>query len=144
MTKQTAYEKPIPLKTQDNQEYWDAADQHELKLQKCSACSTFIHPPGPACPTCGSPETEWELLGSDITATVYSYIVSYRPFLPGFQHDLPTVITVAALDTAPDVKIMANIIECDPADVEIGVPLKMTWVDITDDRALPQWVLARG
>lgn len=142
MTIKTDYEKPIPLKNQDIHPYWDAADQHELKLQKCTACRSFIHPPGPACPSCGSPETEWELLGSNISATVYSYVVSYRPFLPGFQHDLPTIITVASLDAAPEVKLMANIINCDAEDVEIGMPLQMTWVDITEDRALPQWIPA--
>lgn len=143
MSTKTEYEKPIPLKNGDNQPYWDAADQHELKLQKCAACRSFIHPPGPACPTCGNPETEWELLGSDISATVYSYVVSYRPFLPGFQHDLPTIITVASLDAAPEVKLMANIINCDAKTVKIGMPLKMTWVNITEDRALPQWVSAK-
>lgn len=142
MSKETVYEKPIPLKNEDNHPYWDAADKHELKLQKCSTCSSYIHPPGPACPACGSPETEWELLGSDITATVYSYVVSYRPFLPGFQHDLPTIITVASLDKAPEVMVMANILNCDAENVEIGMPLKMTWEDITEDRALPQWVPA--
>ena len=144
MSTEAVYEKPIPLKNEDNHPYWDAADKHELTLQKCSACSAYIHPPGPACPTCGSPDTEWELLGSDITATVYSYIVSYRPFLPGFQHELPTIITVASLDKAPEVKLLANIINCDEKNVEIGMPLKMTWEDITEDRALPQWVPVEG
>lgn len=139
MTQATKYEKPIPLKTQDNHRYWDAADRHELELQKCSDCRRYIHPPGPSCPSCGSPDTEWENLGPDIRATVYSYIISYRPFLPGFQHDLPTVIAVAALDQAPDVKILANIIGCPSDVVEIGMPLKMAWADITSERALPQW-----
>ncbi|MCW1928383.1 Zn-ribbon domain-containing OB-fold protein [Bhargavaea beijingensis] len=144
MTQATKYEKPVPLKTLDNHPYWDAADRHELALQKCSDCKGYIHPPGPSCPSCGSPATEWENLGSDISATVYSYITSYRPFLPGFQHDLPTVITVAALDVAPEVKIMANIIGCPAEEVEIGMPLKMTWTDITPDRALPQWTPSRS
>ena len=29
-----SYQKPIPVKTPDNQPYWDAADRHELVLQK--------------------------------------------------------------------------------------------------------------
>ncbi|CAM5703123.1 hypothetical protein LSPH24S_01463 [Lysinibacillus sphaericus] len=39
------YQKPIPLKTQDNQPYWDAADRHELMLQKCQTCHAYNHPP---------------------------------------------------------------------------------------------------
>ncbi|MYL60453.1 hypothetical protein GLW20_23420, partial [Virgibacillus halodenitrificans] len=37
-------QKPIPLKTQDNQHYWDMADQHELALQKCNDCGKYAHP----------------------------------------------------------------------------------------------------
>lgn len=38
------YEKPIPLKTLDNTPYWDAADRHELALQKCNTCNAYNHP----------------------------------------------------------------------------------------------------
>ncbi|ARD46912.1 hypothetical protein SporoP37_01175 [Sporosarcina sp. P37] len=133
------YQKPIPLKDQDNQAYWDAADKHELVLQKCNDCGTFSQPPGPTCANCGSANVGWEKMGNDVQATVYSYVVSYRPFLPGFQDELPTIIALAQLDRVPEVKIMGNILNCDEQDVQIGMPVQMTWVDITEDRALPQW-----
>lgn len=137
-----SYQKPIPVKTPDNQPYWDAADQHELVLQKCDTCQSYNHPPGPACAKCGSTEVSWESQGQDISGTVYSYIVSHRPFLPGFQDNLPLVIAVIELSHLPEVKIIGNVIDCQIEDVKIGTPVKMTWVDITEDRALPQWILA--
>jgi len=137
-----SYQKPIPLKTQDNQLYWDAADRHELVLQKCDTCHSYNHPPGPACSKCGSTELSWEHQGSDITGSIYSYVVSYRPFLPGFQDDLPTIIVVVQLDHLPEVKIIGNVLGCSPEEIKIGMPVKMTWQDITEDRALPQWIQA--
>ncbi|MEK5332946.1 MULTISPECIES: Zn-ribbon domain-containing OB-fold protein [unclassified Lysinibacillus] len=137
-----SYQKPIPLKTQDNQPYWDAADRHELVLQKCETCNSYNHPPGPACSKCGSTELSWESQGSAITGTIYSYVVSYRPFLPGFQDDLPTIIVVVQLDNLKEVKIIGNVLACPPEEVKIGMPVKMTWQDITEDRALPQWIQA--
>lgn len=136
------YQKPIPLKTQDNQPYWDAADRHELVLQKCQTCHAYNHPPGPACAKCGSTELSWESQGSDITGTIYSYVVSYRPFLPGFQDDLPTIIVIVQLDHLQEVKIIGNVLECPPEEIKIGMPVKMIWQDITEDRALPQWIQA--
>ncbi|MFD0826927.1 Zn-ribbon domain-containing OB-fold protein [Neobacillus sp. M.A.Huq-85] len=136
------YQKPIPLKSQDNHPFWDAADRHELMIQKCESCQRYLHPPGPACAKCGSTELSWENLGSDVTGTVYSYVISYRPFLPGFQDDLPLVIAVVQLEKAPDVKIIGNIIHCSPEDVKIGMSVKMTWQDINEERALPQWIQA--
>ncbi|OCS85641.1 Zn-ribbon domain-containing OB-fold protein [Caryophanon tenue] len=135
------YEKPIPLKTLDNAPYWDAADRHELVLQKCTCCHTYNHPPGPACANCGDVALEWENQGSTISGHVYSYVVSYRPFLPGFQNDLPLVIAVIALDHLPDVKIMGNVLGGNADNVTIGTAVSMVWDDVTEDRAIPQWVL---
>ena len=136
------YQKPIPLKNQDNHPYWDAADRHELMIQKCESCQHYSHPPGPACAKCGSTELSWENLGNEVNGTVYSFIISYRPFLPGFQDDLPLVIAVVELEKVPQVKLIANVLNCNPEEVEIGMNVKMTWQDMTEERALPQWIPA--
>ncbi|KON69411.1 Zn-ribbon domain-containing OB-fold protein [Peribacillus butanolivorans] len=133
------FQKPIPLKTQDNSPYWDGADRHELILQKCKSCNEYSHPPGPSCAKCGSTELSWESQGNDINGKVYSYIVSYRPFLPGFQDDLPLIIAIVELNKLPQVKLIGNILQCSPDDIEIGMPVKMVWKEITEDRSLPQW-----
>lgn len=133
------YQKPIPLKNQDNSPYWDAADRHELALQICNSCLDFAHPAGPSCAKCGSTDVSWKNLGSEVKATIYSYIISHRPFLPGFQDDLPTIIAQAELENVPEVKIMCNVLECKPENIQIGMPVQMIWQDISEDRALPQW-----
>lgn len=133
------YQKPIPLKNEDNKPYWDAADQHKLMLQKCNDCNAYAHPPGPTCASCGSDKMTWEDFGSDVTATIYSYIITYRPFLPGFQDDLPTIIALGKLDKAPEVKIMCNVRNCSDKDVKVDMPVKMIWEEINEERALPQW-----
>lgn len=134
------YQKPIPLKNQDNSPYWDAADRHELSLQRCDSCHEYAHPPGPSCAKCGSTELSWVSLGNDVKASIYSYVISYRPFLPGFQDDLPLIIAQAELDEVPQVKITCNVLQCKPEDIEIGMPVQMIWEDIVEDRALPQWI----
>lgn len=135
-----SYQKPIPFKNQDNSPYWDAADRHELSLQKCTECSTYAYPPGPSCAKCGSVEVTWVNLGNDVTAKIYSYIVSYRPFLPGFQEDLPLIIAQAELEGVSDVRITCNLLDFKAEEIEIGMPVRMIWEDITEDRALPQWI----
>lgn len=137
------FEKPIPLKTLDNKPYWDAADAHKLVIQKCNGCQHYNHPPGPACAKCGSMNLTWEELGNEITGKIYSYIISYRPFLPGFSpEDMPLIIALATLDQIPSVKILANVIGCVPAEISIGKKVKMVWVDVPNtERALPQWKL---
>ncbi|MBM7664136.1 putative OB-fold protein [Solibacillus kalamii] len=135
------YEKPIPLKNTYNAPYWDAADRHELNVQKCNTCSNYNHPPGPSCANCGSIDLIWENLGSTITGEVYTYIVSNRPFLPGFQNELPTVIAVVQLEEYPDIKIIGNVLHGNTETVSIGTKVKMVWIEATEERAIPQWVL---
>jgi len=135
------YQKPVPLKNQDNSPYWDAADRHELSLQRCDCCDAYAHPPGPSCAKCGSVEMSWVNIGKDVKAKIYSYVISNRPFLPGFQDDLPLIIAQAELEQVPEVKIMCNVLHCKPEDIKIGMPVQMIWEDITVDRALPQWIV---
>src|SRR5699024_3850194 len=134
-----SYQKPIPLKNEDNKLYRDAADEHTLKLQICEKCKTYAQPPGPSCANCGNDHMTWEDFGDEVTATVYSYIITYRPFLPGFQGDLPTIIALGKLDKAPSVKIMCNVRNCTDKEIRIDMPIKMIWEDINEERALPQW-----
>lgn len=84
----------------------------------------------------------WENQGSVIQGKVYSYVVSYRPFLPYFQNDIPLVIAVVELDHLPEVKIIGNILNGNAENVTIGSAVNMVWEDVTEDRAVPQWVLA--
>lgn len=135
----TAYSKPIPLKIQGSEYYWDAADRHELAVQKCDDCRIYLHPPGLTCTKCGSDNLSWEDLGNEITGKVYSYIVSYRPYLPGYENSLPLITAIVALDSIPEVKILANVLECTPDEIEIDLPVKMIWEELPDGRALPQW-----
>ncbi|MEK3799781.1 OB-fold domain-containing protein [Peribacillus sp. FSL H8-0477] len=133
-------QKPIPVKTQDNSPYWDGADRHELILQKCNSCQEYSHPPGPSCAKCGGTELSWESQGSEISGKVYSYIISYRPFLPGFQDDLPLIIAIVEIDKLPNVRLIGNVLQCSTDDIRIGLPVKMIWKELTEERSLPQWI----
>ena len=134
------YQKPIPVKTQDNTPYWDGADRHELILQKCNSCQEYSHPPGPSCAKCGSTELRWESQGSEISGKVYSYIISYRPFLPGFQDEVPLIVAIVEIDKLPNVRLIGNVLQCSTEDIQIGMPVKMIWKELQEGRSLPQWI----
>ncbi|GEK34598.1 Zn-ribbon domain-containing OB-fold protein [Kurthia sibirica] len=139
--KTETYTQPIPMKNSDNAAYWDAADQHMLTLQKCTDCGKYAQPPGPACCHCGSQNVTWEEQGTDIVGEIYSYVISYRPFLPGYtMEDMPLVIAVVKLEKQ-NITIIGNVLHCKPDDVAIGKMVKMIWVDMNEERAIPQWEL---
>jgi uncharacterized OB-fold protein len=137
-----SFSKPLPLQDADQQPYWDAANRHELALQKCTSCGEFVHPPGPGCPWCGEGEFTWVNLGNEISGSVYSFIVVHRAFLQSFVDDVPYVIALIDVDGAPGIRITGNVAGVEPDQVSIGMRVRMFWEDRALGYSIPQWQAA--
>lgn len=135
----TTYTKTLPIVDSDTAPYWEAAREHRLELMRCVETRQYIHPPGPGSPFTGTDNIEWVDLGSEITGTVYSYIVVHRAFGRGFAQDAPYVVALVDVDQAPGARITARILGVDHEIVEIDMPVRMIWEDVTDEITLPQW-----
>jgi hypothetical protein len=117
--------------TDDSAVFWDAADEHRLVAQQCGGCGALHHPPRPMCPDCSSVEFETaELSGR---GTLYSYAVLHHPQHPGF--DYPVLAALVDLDEG--IRLVSNLVDVNPADIEIGMPLEVTFAPTADDRAIP-------
>ncbi len=44
--------RPLPQLTPENEFFWTAGADGELRFQHCTACGAYLHPPGPICPYC--------------------------------------------------------------------------------------------
>jgi uncharacterized protein len=51
--------------------------------------------------------------------------VNHYPWRPGLP--VPYVIALVELDSAPEVRLMTNIVECEPALVTVGMPVEVTF-----------------
>jgi hypothetical protein len=131
--------KPVPIDDADQRPYWLAASRGELSLQRCASCGRYVHPPGPGCPRCGSADFVWDELGSDVTGSVYSFVVVHRAFLRSFLDEVPYVVALADVDGVEGVRITANVVGVEPAGVEIGMPVRMIWEQRPDGVTVPQW-----
>lgn len=49
---------PVPMPGPDDAPFWAAWRRRELRIQRCSDCATFRHPPGLVCAACRSPSHE--------------------------------------------------------------------------------------
>jgi uncharacterized OB-fold protein len=114
---------PVPEPDERTREYWEAAARGELRIARCDSCGTFRHPPTPSCRACGSEAMAWTAVSG--TGTVYSFIVDHRLMVPGF--DEPYVVAQVNPDDAPPdtVRVVANIKDCAPGDVYIGMPVEV-------------------
>jgi uncharacterized protein len=127
-----AYDKPLPHVTPLARPFWQGTHAHELRLQRCRACGSFQFPPQVLCRACLAEELDWTATSGQ--ATVYSFVVQHRPATPAFVDDLPYVVAVVELDEGP--LLLTNIIDCAPDQVEVGMPVEVTFVDATDEITL--------
>ena len=127
-----AYDKPLPHITTLARPFWEGTHAHELRLQRCRACGSYQFPPQVLCRSCLNEEQDWTATSGH--ATVFSFVVQHRPATPAFTDDLPYVVAVVELDEGP--LMLTNIVGCSPDEVEVGMPVEVTFVDATDEITL--------
>ncbi len=123
--------RPRPALTRDNQFWFDAAKEHRLVIQRCSGCGVLRHPPRPRCDKCGS--YEWDAADASGRGVIYSFVVNHYPQVPAFDYPL----AVALIELEEGTRLVANIVGIAPADVKIGMPVEVEWVEHDPDLVLP-------
>ncbi len=126
---------PAPLADAITLPWWQAAAEHRLVVQRCTACGHTRLPPAPVCPECRSAEADWKQVSG--RGEVYTYTVVHRPIAAG--QEFPFVIAVIALEDAGGVRMLSNLVGADPAAVEIGLPVELVWEDMSADLAIPRF-----
>ncbi len=135
MAEDKKYKKPLPRIDEESKGFWEACQRHELYVQKCAACGTFRHYPRAVCPRCLSSDIEWVL--SRGRGTVYTYTVTYQNLATGFRDEQPYVLAYVELEEG--VRMLSNIVGCAPAEVTSGMPVEVTFDDVTSDVTLPKF-----
>jgi uncharacterized protein len=126
-----------PVVTADSAIFWDAAAERRLVAQRCAGCGALRHPPRPMCPVCHSLEFEAAALSG--RGTLYSYAVLHHPQHPAFDYP----VLAALVDLEEGVRLVSNLVDVEAADIEIGMPLEVTFVPTVDDRSVPVFRPAR-
>ncbi len=129
------WNKPIPQLDPESKPFWEACRRHELYLQQCRRCQGYYYYPRHTCPYCFSSEVQWRPVTG--TGRVYTYTVTYQHGGAGFRDNLPFVLAYVELDGTDGVKMLTNVVDCEPDAVEIGMPVEVVFVDVNADIAVP-------
>lgn len=127
-----AYDKPLPEPTEMSIEFWKAAKRHELCLQHCHNCGSYIFYPRSHCPECLGTNLTWEKVSGQ--GEVYSYTVVHRAGIPGFEKDVPYVFATVQLNEGA--RIPTNIVGIAPEKVTIGMKVAAFYDDVTPEITL--------
>jgi uncharacterized OB-fold protein len=127
------YRKPLPRVSPDNRPFWEAARRHELVLPRCGDCGELHYPPGPVCPFCFSDRLNWQRVSGH--GAISTFVVVHKEWFPAFQKDIPYNVAQVELEEGP--RIPGHIVGIANADLRIGLPVEVTFQDVTGEITLP-------
>lgn len=113
--------------------FWDGTRNGKFLLPKCNCCGKYFFRPEVACTHCFS--SAWSWVEASGRASLYSYSVIHRAPARGFP--TPSVFAVVELEESP--AIFSNLVECALEDIRIGMPLAVTFDEISPGIALPRF-----
>lgn len=134
MTTSTGLPSPTPEIAPETARFWAATLEDTLLLQRCTACDTVVFYPRFVCSACHSTElVDFEASGR---GSVYSYTVTSKGILE-YADAGAYVLAMVELDEGP--KMVTNIVDCDPGDIEIGQPVEVVFHRTEGEAALPRF-----
>lgn len=120
----------------DSKEFWKGTREGRLLLQYCTESGRFQHFPRPISLYTGRRRLEWREVSG--LGTVYAHTALRAPGL-GADGRLPCVLALVELDER--VRLLANLIGCNPGDVTIGDRVKLAWDELGEDARYPAFSL---
>ncbi|ANN80462.1 DNA-binding protein [Bordetella flabilis] len=130
--------RPIPKQGVyvDTRPFWDGIAQGKLVLQYCTVAGRFQHYPKPVSSYTGRRALEWrEVSGKGV---IYAATVVRIPG-PGVEGRIPLCVATVELDEG--VRIIANILNCEPAELAVGKRVRLAVDHLAPEHPYPAFEL---
>jgi uncharacterized OB-fold protein len=129
---------PRPTVDVWNRPFWAATAEHRLSVQRCSGCQTLRYPAGPSCPECLSADSDWVDLSG--RGEVQSWVVFHQNNFGGLAEAIPYNVVLVRLEEG--VRFISNVVGVPNGDIRIGMPVQVTFDDVSDGYAIPRFIPA--
>lgn len=127
--------RPIPEITDGTKEFWEAAKNEILVMQKCKKCGTINFPPKPWCIECGSRDIEFCEMKKQ--GTIYSFTVAHSVMMnyPSWQSSLPIIMCI--VDIEDGARMYGRLTGCELDAVEINMDVEVYFEHVNDEISIP-------
>lgn len=125
--------RPVPALEPRTEAFWKACRAGRLEFTHCRPCDFLIHPARPICPGCRGRDLDRVAVSG--RARLHSYTVNHQAWFPG--QEVPYVIGLVELVEQPGLRLTTNIVDCPIERLEIGMPVRVVFENLTDEVALP-------
>jgi uncharacterized OB-fold protein len=127
-------QRPLPRPDNVSAAYWEAAARGEVLYQECPACGHLQLYPRALCTACAA-EPEWRPASG--RGTVHTFTIIRQNWAEPFRDLVPYVVAIVELEEGP--RMMANITDCPPVEVRIGMPVEAYTIMVEDGLGIPFW-----
>ena len=129
-----------PAITDESAEFWDAAAEGRLVVERCTDCGADAFPARGICRVCRSRATT----SVDVTGpgVVYSFTVNHQRWLPDL--DVPYAVVLVEFPDHPGVRVPGRLRGCAPEDVAIGATVEVGFAPGPGGVAIPSFVATGG
>ena len=134
--------KPVPVADEVSEEFWKAAANHVLVIQRCDECGWFAYPPSLICRGCLSLRRPFHYEPVSGRGRVKTWTVVREAFLPSWRDEIPYPVAVVELDEQEGLYLTAQIVGAGPDDMAIGAPVEAVFEDLADGVSVPHFRLA--
>jgi uncharacterized OB-fold protein len=107
--------------------HWKAAREGRFVLPYCASCDRYEWPPRANCGRCTRVFGWRECAG---TGAVVTYSVVHRAVTPEWKTEVPYVVAMIELDEG--VRLLSNIVDCEPNTLRCGLRVRCRFVETTD------------
>lgn len=124
-----------PSESSHGKPFWDATRDERLVIPHSANTGEPFWYPREFVPGTLDPDVEWREASGH--GTVYAVSVQHKTG-PGRDPD-DGPYAVALIDLPEGVRIMSNVVGCDPDDVVPGMAVRVSWHELSDGRKLPMF-----
>ena len=121
----------LPRLDDTNRFFWTSGADGRLRFLRCQDCGQFFHPPSPRCPHCLSTDVAPDVVSG--RGVLNSFTVNQQEWIPGSE---PYVIGLVEIAEQPDVRLMTNLVDCEPDLGLVGGEVEVVF-EHQDDVYLP-------
>jgi uncharacterized OB-fold protein len=117
----------------------------ELRLQQCQRCDRVQFPPEDVCRACGGFELRAKAVAG--RGAIESVAVVHHAVHPALRSRVPYAVVLVALDDAPHVRLLGNVLNRPPEGIAIGSRVRVAFEEVADPESgevlrIPQWEVA--
>ena len=118
----------LPALTPETSPFWQGGARGVLQICFCNACGRFFHPPNPICPNCASFDVAPRAVSG--RGRVVTFTINRQAWTAELAQ--PYVVAIVELEEQAGLRLLSNIVGCDPGEVAIDMPVSVTFSQIED------------